>query len=114
MADNNQRPSNSRMAKLHPKGKPRKRIWLQIIKWFFIVAMLVVVSGVGLFAYYAKDAPSISQALKKPEANFSHGQVQITVCCLPVLKLCLQSFSETEMQIWSLEICALSTNTEEP
>ena len=24
--------------------------------------MLVVVSGVGLFAYYAKDAPSISQA----------------------------------------------------
>ena len=51
MADNNQRPSNSRMAKLHPKGKPRKRIWLQIIKWFFIVAMLVVVSGVGLFAY---------------------------------------------------------------
>ena len=62
MADNNQRPSNSRMAKLHPKGKPRKRIWLQIIKWFFIVAMLVVVSGVGLFAYYAKDAPSISQA----------------------------------------------------
>ena len=62
MADNNQRPSNSRMAKLHPKGKPRKRIWLQIIKWFFTVAMLVVVSGVGLFAYYAKDAPSISQA----------------------------------------------------
>lgn len=62
MADNNQKPSNSRMAKLHPKGKPRKRMWLQIIKWLFIVAMLVVVSGVGLFAYYAKDAPSISQA----------------------------------------------------
>ena len=63
MADNNQRPTNSRMANLHPnKGKSRKRIWLQVIKWFFIVAMLVVVSGIGLFAYYAKDAPSISQA----------------------------------------------------
>lgn len=62
MADNNQKPTNSRMASLHPEGKPRKRIWLQIIKWFFIVAMLIIVSGVGLFAYYAKDAPSISQA----------------------------------------------------
>lgn len=62
MADNNQKPTNSRMANLHPEGKPRKKIWLQIIKWFFIVAMLIIVSGVGLFAYYAKDAPSISQA----------------------------------------------------
>lgn len=57
MADNNQNKRiNSRMANLHPEGKPRKRIWLQTIKWFFIVAMLIIVSGVGLFAYYAKDA----------------------------------------------------------
>ena len=48
MADNNQRPSNSRMAKLHPKGKPRKRIWLQIIKWFFIVAMPLFNSEIPL------------------------------------------------------------------
>lgn len=35
-------------------------IW-QTIKWLFVIALVVVVSGVGLFAYYAKDAPSISR-----------------------------------------------------
>lgn len=58
MAENNQ---NSRMANYHRNERPKKRLWLQIIKWVFIVFMLVVVAGVGLFAYYAKDAPSISQ-----------------------------------------------------
>ena len=77
MADNNQRPSNSRMAKLHPKGKPRKRIWLQIIKWFFIVAMLVVVSGVGLFAYYAKTLQA------SPRLNF---KVVVQVVCILVME----------------------------
>ena len=58
MAQNNQ---NSRMSNYHRNEKPKKRLWLQIIKWFFIIALLIVVAGVGLFAYYAKDAPSISQ-----------------------------------------------------
>lgn len=34
---------------------------LTLIKWIFLLAVLVIVSGVGLFAYYAKDAPSISK-----------------------------------------------------
>ncbi|MCI1290542.1 MAG: penicillin-binding protein [Lactobacillus sp.] len=35
--------------------------FLKLIKWIFLLAVLAVVSGVGLFAYYAKDAPSISK-----------------------------------------------------
>ena len=68
MAENNHRsanntaPKNSRMANLHhDNSKPKRRLWLQILKWFSIVVLLILVSGVGLFAYYAKDAPSISQ-----------------------------------------------------
>lgn len=37
------------------------RLWIQFIKWFFLVVLLIIVSGIGLFAYYAKDAPNISQ-----------------------------------------------------
>lgn len=33
----------------------------RIIKWVLLLILLVVVSGIGLFAYYAKDAPNISQ-----------------------------------------------------
>lgn len=68
MAENNHRsasntaPKNSRMANLHhDSGQPKRRLWLQILKWFSIGILLILVSGVGLFAYYAKDAPSISQ-----------------------------------------------------
>lgn len=40
----------------------RHHSWfLQLIKWLVLLTVLVVVSGVGLFAYYAKDAPSISK-----------------------------------------------------
>ncbi|MBP2057085.1 penicillin-binding protein 1A [Lactobacillus colini] len=51
----------SRMASLHSRKKPQRKIWKQIIKWILLVVLLVIVSGVGLFAYYAKDAPSISE-----------------------------------------------------
>ncbi|MCZ9657407.1 transglycosylase domain-containing protein, partial [Lactobacillus jensenii] len=68
MAENNHRsasntaPKNSRMANLHhDSGQPKRRLWLQILKWFSIGILLILVSGVGLFAYYAKDASSISQ-----------------------------------------------------
>ena len=58
----NNNPETSRMASLHPNEKKhKKKIWKQIIKWAFIAVLLVIVSGVGVFAYYAKDAPSISQ-----------------------------------------------------
>lgn len=43
------------------KKRKNNRIWVQIIKWIFLLILLVVVSGIGLFAYYAKDAPNISQ-----------------------------------------------------
>ncbi len=43
------------------KRKPSRHIWSRIIKWFFLIILLVVVSGIGLFAYYAKDAPNVSQ-----------------------------------------------------
>lgn len=59
--EQNNQQSSSRMASYHRNSRPKKRIWVQVIKWMFVAAMLVVVSGVGLFAYYAKDAPSISQ-----------------------------------------------------
>lgn len=61
--DLNKNRKNSRMENYHREKNPkRKNIWVQVIKWFFIVILLAVVGGVGLFAYYAKDAPSISQA----------------------------------------------------
>jgi penicillin-binding protein 1A len=43
------------------KHKHHGGLILKIIKWLFLIAVLVIVSGVGLFAYYAKDAPSISK-----------------------------------------------------
>ena len=58
----NNNPKNSRMENFHQEKNPKqKKIWANI-KWFFIVILLAIVAGVGLFAYYAKDAPSISQA----------------------------------------------------
>ncbi|RMC39957.1 penicillin-binding protein [Lactobacillus sp. ESL0236] len=39
-----------------------KPIWWRIIKWAFLVVFLILLSGVGLFAYYAKDAPNISRS----------------------------------------------------
>lgn len=37
-------------------------MWKRVVKWFFLVVFLLLVSGVGLFAFYAKDAPNISRA----------------------------------------------------
>lgn len=41
--------------------RPARHIGRRIIKWFFLFILLILVSGIGLFAYYAKDAPNISQ-----------------------------------------------------
>ncbi|MBW8060982.1 penicillin-binding protein [Lactobacillus helveticus] len=34
---------------------------IKIVKWIFLIVLLLVVSGIGLFAFYAKDAPNINQ-----------------------------------------------------
>ncbi|KRL63587.1 transglycosylase domain-containing protein [Lactobacillus psittaci] len=44
------------------KKPAKKKTWVQVFKWISIAVLLILVSGVGLFAYYAKDAPSISQS----------------------------------------------------
>lgn len=59
--DFKQDPQHSRMANYHRDNHPEKRIWLQVLKWLMLAAVLLIVAGVGLFAFYAKDAPSISQ-----------------------------------------------------
>ncbi|BDR60505.1 transglycosylase domain-containing protein [Lactobacillus xylocopicola] len=49
----------SRQEYRHHQSKPR---WRRILKWLFLGVFLILVSGVGLFAYYAKDAPNVSKA----------------------------------------------------
>lgn len=61
MTDKQNQARPSRMSRLRPKEK-KKNIFVRIIKWFFIAILIVIVGGIGLFAFYAKDAPSISQA----------------------------------------------------
>jgi penicillin-binding protein 1A len=57
MAETRETESRVSMNEHHSHGG-----WfLKLIKWIFLLAVLAVVSGVGLFAYYAKDAPSISK-----------------------------------------------------
>lgn len=51
---------NESRVELNKKTGVGTIVW-QTIKWLFVIALVVVVSGVGLFAYYAKDAPSISR-----------------------------------------------------
>ncbi|MFC6314988.1 transglycosylase domain-containing protein [Lapidilactobacillus achengensis] len=40
--------------------KKKKPLWRRIIKWFLWLIVAGTVFGVGLFAYYAKDAPALS------------------------------------------------------
>lgn len=61
MTDKKKQDRPSRVSRLRSKKK-NKNIFLKIIKWFFIAILIVIVGGIGLFAFYAKDAPSISQA----------------------------------------------------
>ena len=39
----------------------KSHLGIKIVKWIFLIVLLLVVSGIGLFAFYAKDAPNISQ-----------------------------------------------------
>lgn len=63
MADRRSNPNNTRRQRRENlrKEKTSKHIFSRIIKWLFLIILLVVVSGIGLFAYYAKDAPNITQ-----------------------------------------------------
>lgn len=64
MAENNLDPNQNMKRESRRDYHNRRRnsrLWVKIIKWFFLIVLLVVVSGIGLFAYYAKDAPNISQ-----------------------------------------------------
>ncbi len=54
-----QNQENSRLTRRQKKSS--RHLILNVLKWLFLIALLVVVSGIGLFAYYAKDAPSISK-----------------------------------------------------
>lgn len=63
MATNSPEQKNTRMARLHANdGAKKSRPVLRVIKWLFLLFFLLIISGVGVFAYYAKDAPSISTA----------------------------------------------------
>ncbi|GFZ27020.1 PBP1A family penicillin-binding protein [Lactobacillus corticis] len=59
--DNTRRRSQGRR---RPEERPggTKRIVLRVLKWCFMLVLLLVVAGIGLFAYYAKDAPDITQS----------------------------------------------------
>lgn len=38
-----------------------RHLVVKTVKWFFLIVLLLIVSGIGVFAFYAKDAPNISQ-----------------------------------------------------
>ncbi|EFO71158.1 transglycosylase [Lactobacillus iners LactinV 01V1-a] len=44
------------------KNKKEKHLGWLVLKLILLFVVVIIVSGVGLFAYYAKDAPSISKA----------------------------------------------------
>lgn len=43
------------------KHHPILNIFVQLFKWGFILGGLAVMAGIGLFAYYASEAPSVTQ-----------------------------------------------------
>ncbi|RMC48798.1 transglycosylase domain-containing protein [Lactobacillus sp. ESL0228] len=62
MADKNYGSNNERESRKKYRQNLPKPFWQKAIKWFFLVVFLLLLSGVGIFAYYAKDAPNISQS----------------------------------------------------
>ncbi|GAA3636359.1 PBP1A family penicillin-binding protein [Lactobacillus hamsteri] len=57
----NRENNSGRRMRQREAQRASKHLWTRIIKWFFLIVLLVVVSGIGLFAFYAKDAPNVSQ-----------------------------------------------------
>lgn len=60
------KPAPSRMAnrrKKSPAKKPKGNLFVRILKWLAIAFVAVLIGGLALFAYYAKDAPKVNQAV---------------------------------------------------
>lgn len=62
MADKNNGLNNEHESRKKYRQNLPKPLWRKVIKWLFLVVFLLLLSGVGIFAYYAKDAPNISQS----------------------------------------------------
>lgn len=66
--DTEEDPSRRRMTRYHHQSKAGKIIKC-IFAWSFTLIMLGVISGVGLFAYYAKEAPIVTQTKLQSEGS---------------------------------------------
>ncbi len=62
MTNKNFNSNNGRESRKNYRQSLPKPLWRRILKWTFLVIFLFLVAGVGLFAFYAKDAPNISRA----------------------------------------------------
>ncbi|MGX4763421.1 transglycosylase domain-containing protein [Holzapfeliella sp. JNUCC 72] len=59
---NNKELKRKRAPQQKPKkAKKKSRLWVRIVKWFLMIVTFFFVCGIGLFAFYAKDAPTITQ-----------------------------------------------------
>jgi penicillin-binding protein 1A len=47
--------------KKSPAKKPKGNLFVRILKWLAIAFVAVLIAGLALFAYYAKDAPKVNQ-----------------------------------------------------
>lgn len=61
-------PSRRRMTRYHRQSEAGK-IVKRIFAWSFTLLLLGVISGIGLFAYYAKDAPIVTQTKLQSEGS---------------------------------------------
>ena len=62
MTNKNSNSNNGRESRKDYRQSLPKPLWRRILKWTFLGVFLILVAGVGLFAFYAKDAPNISRA----------------------------------------------------
>ncbi|KRM22234.1 transglycosylase domain-containing protein [Latilactobacillus graminis] len=73
MSDN-RNTSNSRVARhkvtAKPISKKHQPVFLRFLKWLLLLMVVFLVAGIGVFAYYAKDTPQLSQGdLQSPNAT---------------------------------------------
>lgn len=59
---NMSRMARRREDKQSKSPKPPKKLWRRILKWTLLGLLLIFIAGVGLFSWYAKDAPEVTQA----------------------------------------------------
>ena len=62
MANRNYNSNNGRESRKDYRENLPKPRWHRVVKLLLMAIFLLLLSGVGLFAYYAKDAPNISRA----------------------------------------------------